>query len=153
MTMEEAKALCNDARARKGQLREALCFVCGVPFRKLDYEPGNDLFDSCLRVFRRTIEEKTGVYYHYSHFEGRSLTSIIRKVQNLDPDADDDGRVLANFTYIISHLPEWYVENNYRLSTIDKCFDIIVSKIKRGNNGKGTISDNYKRRVAEELLG
>lgn len=152
MTMEEAKALCNDARARKGQLREALCFVCGVPFRKLDYEPSNDLFDSCRRIFLRTIERKTGVCYNYTHFEGRSLAGIIRKVQNLEPDTDDDSRVLANFTYIIEHLPDWYIENNYRLSTIDKCFDIIVSKIKRGN-GKGKVSDDYKRRVAEELLG
>ena len=151
MTIEEAKALCNDARARKGQLREALCFVCGVPYREMDYKPDNELFGNCQREFFRIIHNLTGETYHYVPYEGKNLVSIIRKVQDLEPDVDDDSRVIANFSYIIQNLPEWYIENNYRLSTIDKCFDIIVSKIRK-KNGKGKVSDEYKRRIADQLL-
>ena len=150
MTLEEAKSLCTDPRARKGQLREALCLMCGVPYRPMDYTPADSLVTECLESFMQAIRQRTGTSYHYCPYERRPLVSIIRKVSELEPGADD-ARVLANFTYIVRNLPEWYITHNYRISTIDKCFDIILSNIRKNNNGK-PVSDDYKQRIAEELL-
>lgn len=150
MTKEEAASIAKNPHALKGQLREALCYMCGVPFRAVDYKPSDELLDRFRDSFLYQIEARTGATYHLDRYEYRTLRELLLKVHELDPDASED-KLIVNWRYIIQHLPDWYLENNYRLATINKCFDIIITKI-RQQNGKGKVSDDYKRRVAEKLM-
>lgn len=151
MTKEEAASIAKNPHALKGQLREALCYMCGVPFRAVDYKPSDELLRRFEESFCSQIHYRTGDVYRIDHYEYKSLRELLDKVRSLDPDADDE-RLLANWRYIIQHLPDWYIENNYRLATINKCFTIIINKIRQQNNGKGKVSDDYKRSVAEKLM-
>lgn len=149
MTTEEARAIAQDKSALKEQLREALCYMCRVPYDGPGTQPSEGLLSFCQYRFMHIVEKRTGIRYTFERYEWKFLRSIIAKLKALKPDMDDK-QTEASFEALIQKMPQWYWEHNYRLNTINKNFDIIVNAIRKGN-GK-PVSDDYKQRIAEELL-
>lgn len=150
MDKAEATKILNRKAASKEQLREALAFALGVAYSPVSGEKSDTLFNRCKGEFCSAYELETGLNYSFGAMDGRSLSELIKKVGKT-VGTDNEETVYNTFCALISKLPEWYRINAFSISVINKKYNEIVSSIKK-NGGKQRISNNYKERLARELL-
>ena len=150
MDKAEATKILNRKAASKEQLREALAFALGVVYSPVSGEKSDSLFSRCKGAFSSAYEQETGFNYSFGAVDGRSLSDLIKKIGKT-AGTDNEDTVYNTFCALIAKLPEWYRVNAFSLSVINKKYNEIVSSIKK-NGGKQRISDNYKERIARELL-
>ena len=130
--------------ATKQELREALAQVLGVetPDFEADKNRTQTPFKPCLNVFLEQYKKVTQLDYAVTSRDGKALAEIIGKIEKI---AKND--VVNTFTYIITHLPQWYVENGFSLIIINSKFNEILASVKQ----QKTISYGYKESILNDL--
>jgi hypothetical protein len=136
--------------ASKQQLREALAASLGVEITegKTDKQT---LFSQCKRIFDQYYSEFSGLPYAFGAKDGVALAAIIKKIEALSLESDE--QIIRTFEALISKLPDWYKNNAFSLTVINKKFNEIITSIKRGSgNTASGISADYRAQIARDLL-
>jgi len=136
--------------ATKQQLREALAVALGVELTESKTDK-QTLFICCKRIFDRYYTDFSGLPYAFAAKDGIALSDIIKKIGALSLESDE--QIIKTFEALISKLPEWYKNNAFSLTVINKKFNEITTSIKRnsGNSANG-ISADYRAKIARDLL-
>ena len=133
----------------KQQLREALAASLGVELT----ESKNDkqtTFSQCKQIFDQYYSDFSGLPYAFSAKDGVALAAIIKKIEGLSVGSDE--QILKTFEALISKLPDWYKNNAFSLTVINKKFNEITTSIKRNSGNTGGISADYRAQIARDLL-
>lgn len=133
--------------ATKVQLRKALAEALGVPYAEPESESkekDNVAFKPCLNVFLDRYKAVTTLQYNFGAADGKALKAIIEKIEKISTTGD----TVATFTYLIKHLPEWYVKNAFSLSVINNKFNEIIASIRASKK----VSDGYKERIINDIF-
>lgn len=136
----------NKNNATKAQLRAALAEALGVPYTDTDSQKGEDnaAFKPCLNAFLERYKQVTKLDYTIAAKDGKALKSIISKINMITKTGDTTG----TFTYLVKHLPKWYIDNGFSLVIIDNKFNEIIASIKASKR----ISDGYKQQIVGDLF-
>lgn len=142
------KTLRNPA-ATKQQLREALAAALGVEYIEKKTEK-NTVFNQCKFIFNQYYTDFSGLSYAFGAKDGVALADIIKKLQALSYLNDE--QTVKTFEALISKLPDWYKNNAFSLTVINKKFNEITTSIKRNSGNAGGISADYRAQIARDLL-
>jgi hypothetical protein len=143
------KTLRNPA-ATKQQLREALAEALGVEYHENKSER-QTVFNQCKHIFNREFTDYSGLSYAFGAKDGIALADIIKKLQALTYLNDE--QTVKTFEALISKLPDWYKNNAFSLTVINKKFNEITTSIKRNSgNAASGISADYRAQIARDLL-
>jgi len=130
--------------ATKEDLRQALAKVLQVSMPDFGTSKNTTQtpFKPCLNYFLEAYKKQTKLDYSVTSRDGKALAEIIGKIEKI---AQKD--VVNTFTYIITHLPQWYVENGFSLIIINSKFNEILASVKQ----QKTISYGYKESILNDL--
>lgn len=146
---EDLLRILRNQHASKQQLREALAASLGVELieSKTDKQT---VFSQCKRIFDQYYSDFSGLPYAFGAKDGVALAAIIRKIEGLAVDSDD--QIIKTFEALIIKLPDWYKNNAFSLTVINKKFNEITTSIKRNSGNAGGISADYRAQIARDLL-
>lgn len=135
--------------ASKQQLREALATALGVELtdRKTD-KPS--VFSVCKGIWDFQYADFSGFPYSFGAKDGVALAAIIKKIEGLGVESDQ--QIIKTFEALIVKLPDWYKNNAFSLTVINKKFNEITTSIKRNSGNAGGISADYRAQIARDLL-
>jgi len=147
---DELLRILKNPHASKQQLREALSTALGVELTESKTNK-QSVFSQCKRIFDQYYFEFSGLPYAFGTKDGVALAAIIKKIEALS--VESDGQIIKTFEALIMKLPDWYKNNAFSLSIINKKFNEITTSIKRnsGNSASG-ISADYRAQIARDLL-
>jgi hypothetical protein len=146
---EDLLRILRNPHASKQKLREALASALGVEIteRKTDKQT---VFSQCKRIFDQYYSDFSGLTYAFSAKDGVALAAIIKKIEALSVESDE--QIIKTFEALISKLPDWYKNNAFSLTVINKKFNEITTSIKRNPGNTGGISADYRAQIARDLL-
>ncbi len=133
----------------KQQLREALAAALGVEYSENKSEQ-QTVFNRCKSIFNREFTDFSGLPYAFGAKDGVALAEIIKKIEVLG--CESDIQIIKTFEALISKLPDWYKNNAFSLTVINKKFNEITTSIKRTSGNSNGISDSYRAQIARDLL-
>ena len=147
---ENLLRILKNPHASKQQLREALATALGIEITESKSDK-RSVFSVCKGIFEFCYSDYSGFPYAFSAKDGVALAAIIKKIEYLGVDSDQ--QIIKTFEALISKLPDWYKNNAFSLSVINKKFNEITTSIKRnpGNSASG-ISADYRAQIARDLL-
>lgn len=136
-------------KSSKAELRAALGAVLGLAVEPPTERP-KSLFKECQEIFEKNYKEHTGFSYAFGVKDGFALKQLLNKITELMPGMSPEN-IKLTFEALLNKMPEWYRQNQFSLPGINSGFNIIVLQIKN-NKQNGKISDDYKRRVLDDLF-
>jgi len=151
MDLVTAKNILNNRTSTKEELREALAFAVGVPYKE-KYKKQVTVFTVCRDYFCEEYAKYSGIRYSFGAKDGKSLANLLKKIEKIVDNPSDDQIVVDTFKVTIQQLPDWYKQNGFSLSVIDSKFNEIVSAIKKNGKQPTAVTTDYKQRVIEDLL-
>jgi len=146
---EDLLRILKNPHASKQQLREALATALGVELTESKSDK-RSVFSACKGVFEFCYSDYSGFPYAFSAKDGVALAAIIKKIEGLGVDSDQ--QIIKTFEALISKLPDWYKNNAFSLTVINKKFNEITTSIKRSSVNSGGISADYRAQIARDLL-
>lgn len=108
------------------------------------------VFNQCKLIFNQYFTEFSGLSYAFGAKDGIALADIIKKIQSITYLNDE--QTVKTFEALISKLPDWYKNNAFSLTVINKKFNEITTSIKRNSGNTGGISADYRAQIARDLL-
>jgi hypothetical protein len=152
MDLVTAKNILNNRTSTKEELREALAFAVGVPYKE-KYKKQVTAFTVCRDFFCEEYTKYSGIRYSFGAKDGKSLANLLKKIEKIVDNPLDDQIIINAFKVTIQRLPDWYRQNGFSLSVIDSKFNEIVSAIKKNGKQQSTaVTEDYKQRVIDDLL-
>lgn len=147
---DELLRILKNPHASKQQLREALAIALGVELAGRNTNQ-RSVFSVCKGKFEFCYSDFSGFPYSFGTKDGVALAGIIKKIEGLGVESDE--QVIKTFEALIVKLPDWYKNNAFSLTVINKKFNEITTSIKRnsGNPASG-ISADYRAQIARDLL-
>lgn len=73
------------------------------------------------------------------------LTQLVKAMNNRGTEVTDQSKT-DTFKVFFENIPNWWVENSFTLTSINKNFATIINQIKSNGNGKG---NNYIKAIKE----
>lgn len=135
-------------KASKEQLREALAASLGVVYERQTKEREITIFTQCRDSFLEAYKKHTGIAYSFEAMDGRALSSIIKKIGNLE-NTQNDVELLDSFNVLIYRLPDWYKQNAFSLVIINNKFNEIIASIRKNGNGQQPADDSLESKLAQ----
>lgn len=153
MDRQQAINILNNPKSTKAALQYALSFALGVEYEPDTKEKQQTVFNQCQRLFCDSYTKETnGLIYVFEGKDGKALKELIDKLQTIIK-TNSSFDIVHSFNMLITNLPDWYKQNAFSLSVINKKFNEIIASINKNGkaNERSGISQSYKDRIRNGL--
>lgn len=129
-------------------------FLLQKPKNKFSAEK-NEFHVALKNIFSECYIQHTGSAFYWTAKEATALNALTKKIifsiKSSGGEISQE-KICATLTYILKNHKDKWINDNLSVSTINSKYNEIIAKIRTGSNGGSRISDEYKRKVADELL-
>ena len=136
----------NRKNASKEELRKALASVLGLPCP--NFGTAQTEIQKMRCMWAEFFQEQTGTEYQFAVKDNVAMKDLERKISNV---LQGNGEITDAWRAMLQNLPEFYKTKAFTLPAINSGFNAIVANIKKGNNGKTGITQDYASRIEATL--